>query len=306
MRLLLALALVPVLVAAVPAGPDPVPRDAYGALFEAAGQRPLVAFLELHGSTEQHTFLRSLVRRPEFGRAYDDIVVEFGSARYQVTIDRYVRGERVPRTSLSLVWRRTTQDSGVWNAPEYEQFFRAVRQANQRKPPAERVRVLLGDPPIDWRRIRTRRCPRSRTPACLDYWIERRGIHYAGVVLRKVLGRGRKALLVAGAFHLVRQPAGEAFQNETSLIERRRPGSIFVVLPHGRFEGSDADELERRLRSWPRPSLAQLRGTWLGGMPVSVEWLFSRAACGPFGPCKPTPGRLEERADALLVLGPPA
>lgn len=298
---LAALVLVPAAVAAIPPGAEPRPRDAHAAILEQG--RPLVAFLETHGSSEQHAFLRALVRRPEFGRAYDDVVVEFGSARYQVTVDRYVRGEPVPLSSLSLVWRRTTQDSGVWNDPVYEQFFRAVREGNEGKPPAERVRVLLGDPPIDWRRIRTRMCPRRRTPGCLDYWIERRGPHYAGVVLRKVLARGRRALLVAGAFHLVRQPAGEGFRNETALIERARPGAIFAVLPHGRSEGPDADELERRLRTWPRPSLAPLAGTWLGQVPAGSEWLFSSGGCGPFARCQPLPGRLEERVDALLVLG---
>lgn len=286
----------PAALAAIPPGAEPQPRDAFAAILEQ--NRPLVAFLELHGSGEQHAFLRSLVGRPEFGRAYDDIVVEFGNARYQVTIDRYVRGERVPRSSLSLVWRRTTQDSGVWNAPEYEEFFRAVRQANRGKPPDERVRVLLGDPPIDWRRIRSRNCPRRRTPTCLDYWIERRNTHFAGIVLRRVLARGRRALLVAGAFHLVRQPSGAGFQNETALIERERPGSIFAVLPHGRFEGPDGEELERRLRGWPRPGLARLGGTWLGRMPASTEWIFGAAGQ------ESVPGLLEDRADALLVLGP--
>ena len=297
MRLVLALALVPVLVGAVPEGPDPVPRDAYAALFEAAGQRPLVAFLEEHGSARQHAFLRSLVARPEFGRAFDDVVVEFGSARYQVTIDRYVRGERVPRSSLSRVWRRTTQVSGVWNDPAYEAFFRAVQRANVGRPPAERIRVLLGDPPIDWRRIRTERCPRRPRPSCLEYWLGRRGEHYANVALNKVLARGRRALLIAGVFHLIRPPADQPW-NETAIIERRHPGAVFTVLPHYLFGGPDSEELERRIQRWPVPSLALTRGTWLGALPA-------RFAFGD-GPISETPllgGRLDDRMDGYLYLG---
>ena len=182
MRLALALLLFApaVAAAAIPPGPDPTPVDAYAGVLRQFGQRPLVAFLETHGSAQQHGFLRELVSRPDFDA---DVVVEFGSARYQVTIDRYVRGERVPLSSLSRVWRRTTQDSGVWNDPIYAQFFRVVRAANLKRAPERRIRVLLGDPPIDWRRIKTRSCPRRPRPSCLEYWIGRRGEHFASVVL---------------------------------------------------------------------------------------------------------------------------
>jgi hypothetical protein len=297
MRLLLALALVPLLVGAAPADPDPVPRDAYGALIEAAGQRPLVAFLETHGSSQQHEFIRSLVARPEFGRAFDDVVVEFGNARYQVTIDRYVRGERVPRTALSRIWRRTTQVSGVWNHPAYEAFFRAVRRANVGKPPAERIRILLGDPPIDWRRIRTTMCPRRPRPTCLEYWIGRRGEHYANVALNKVLARGRRAFLIAGAFHLVRPPADRPW-NETAIIERRHPGAIFTVKPHEVFGHPERAEFERRIERWPVPSLALTRGTWLGALSPVVGFGFDPTFTHPL-----LVGRLEDRMDGYLYLG---
>jgi hypothetical protein len=251
--------------AAVPPGAEPVPVDGRTGIL--AAPRPLVAFLETHGSEEQHRFLRSLVEDDRFGRAFDDVVVEFGSARYQVTIDRYVRGERVSAASLARVWTRTTQTSGVWNAPVYRDFFAAVRRANLQRPPEERVRVLLGDPTIDWRRIRRAGCPRRPGRDCLDWWIGRRNEHYARVVLDKVLARGRRALLIAGAFHLVRPPAGP-FANETALIERARPGSVYAVKPHERFGGPDAEELERRVSRWPAPALVDVRGTWLGAVPA--------------------------------------
>lgn len=289
------LALLAVLgLAAIPPGSEPVRVDGPTGVFVAAARQPLVAFLETHGSAAQHQFLRSLVADERFGQAFDDVVVEFGSARYQVTIDRYVRGETVSAASLARVWTQTTQRSGVWNHPIYQEFFAAVRRANLRRAPAERVRVLLGDPPIDWRRIRTTTCPRRRGPTCLDWWIGRRTEHYARVVLEKVLARGRRALLVAGAFHLLRPPAGQAW-NETALIERRYPGSVYAVKPHEFFGGPDREELERRVSTWLAPALAELRGTWLGAVPAAQA----------FGDPPPAlPGRLEERVDAYLVLGP--
>jgi hypothetical protein len=297
--------------AAIPRGPDPIPVDPYSALLVQFQRQPLVAFLETHGSAAQHRFLRSLVARPEFGKTVDAVVVEFGSARYQVTIDRYVRGERVPLSSLSRVWMRTTQTSGVWNDPVYRDFFRAVRAANAGRPPGERIRVLLGDPPIDWHRIRSSTCPRRQRPSCLEYWIARRGQHYASVVLDKVLARGQRALLIAGAFHLIRPPAGHAW-NETGILERRQPGSVFAVKPHDGFGGNDWEELERRVRRWPVPSLALVRGTWLGALDASLAFSTGQTLCArPGEPLRPCPnpllaGRLEERIDAYLVLGLPA
>jgi hypothetical protein len=281
----------------VPPGPDPVPVDPYRALVRQFDERPLVAFLETHGSTEQHGFLRELVARPEFGRAVDAVVVEFGNARYQVTIDQYIRGERVPLSSLSRVWMRTTQTSGVWNDPIYREFFRAVRTANAGRPPDERIRVLLGDPPIDWRRIRTSWCPRRPRPTCLEYWIGRRTEHYASVVLDKVLARGQRALLIAGAFHLVRPPAERPW-NETGIIERRHPGTVFTVKPHEAFGGPDAAELDRRLAAWPVPSLAVTGGTWLGALPPGVAFGAEPGDSHPL-----LSGRLEDRIDGYLVVG---
>ena len=192
---------------------------------------------------------------------------------------------------------RTTQTSGVWNDPIYREYFAAVRAANARKPAAERVRVLLGDPPIDWRRIRTVSCPRRPRPSCVDYWIGRRNTHYAGVVRHKVLARTRRALLIAGASHLVRPPPG-APQNETGIIESRHPGSVFTVKPHERFSGPDREELERRIARWPQPALAVTRGTWLGALPTGAV----------FGVDGPTDhpllgGPLERAVDGYLSLG---
>ena len=60
----------------------------------------------------------------------DDFVVEFGNARYQDTVDRYVSGMRVKPAQLRRVWRDTTQ-VGSWDSPMYAAFFKAVRRGNR-------------------------------------------------------------------------------------------------------------------------------------------------------------------------------
>ena len=50
-----------------------------------------------------------MVRDPRITTVVNDIVVEFGNARYQDVMDRFVRGEEVPPEALRRVWEDTTQ-----------------------------------------------------------------------------------------------------------------------------------------------------------------------------------------------------
>jgi Tol biopolymer transport system component len=258
-------------------GDELVAAEGHTAVVEQFARVPLVAFGEEHHDAQQHAFLRSLVEHPAFPGAVDDIVVEFGNARFQRLMDRWiVRREKIPLRRVSRAWLETTQ-RGVWAAtPLYRQFFQTVRRVNGQLPRAQRIRVLLGDPPIDWRKIRSSRD--------LDPWIGRRNSHYARVVERQVLARGRRALLIAGAAHFLRY----GIPNETALLEARHPGVLSVVLPVGSWPAGLAD----RLPDAPAPWLASLAGTTVGALPAST---FLGEGTRP----------LASLADSLLYLPPP-
>jgi hypothetical protein len=173
----------------------------------------------------------------------------------------------------------------------YEQFFRNVRSLNRGLAREQRIRVLLGDPDVDFARIRSaadrHRLPRPGT----------RETFYAGVVEREVLAKGRHALLVIGSDHLRR---GEHANdnphqpNVGTLLEHRHPGDLFIVdaLPFNERDGDEVhDRVEDVLRSSPRPSLATLEGTWLGAQPMTYRALEDGLTYG-------------EQVDAVLWLGP--
>jgi hypothetical protein len=82
-----------------------------------------------------------------------DIVVEFGNGRFQPVVDRYLAGEHVTRDELARAWRDTTQISGIFDLPMYEAMLTTVRDVNASLPSARRLRVWLGDPPIDWSQV---------------------------------------------------------------------------------------------------------------------------------------------------------
>lgn len=215
------------------------------ALFEGA---PLVGLAEPHRRRELHEFLLALVDHPRFGAVVDDIVVEFGNALFQPVMDRYLTGEEVAPAELRRAWRDTGQWL-VWDSPLYAHFFERVRAANLARPPEERVRVLLGDPPIDWTAVTDAKGYRA---------FAERDEHFAALVEREVLARGRRALLVTGAAHLeLHGPLDGAPRapSAAARIAQRDPGALAVVwtLP------ADS-ELARRLGFESAPALRELRG----------------------------------------------
>jgi hypothetical protein len=284
---------------------DPVPVDAVDGILAAFSSFPLVALGETHRLQEESDFLTALLHHPAFPDTVDAVVVEFGNALHQPLVDRFVAGEPVANATLRPVWRDVVGSLyGMLDAPMYEQFFRTVRALNRRLPPTKRLRVLLGDPPVDWARA-------TRTED-VQPWLGRRDEHYAEVVTREVLDRGGRALLVAGASHFFRisefdPRAGVVVQR----LERQQPGTSFVALPHCGFaETPEFVALEARLAAWPVESLARLEGTWLGA--VDARDVLGAGTVAEWGGFTGRDGQpvervtLEDIVDAYLYLGPRA
>ena len=240
---------------------NPKPIKAVDALINAFDRYPLVALGEAHWSQTEHEFVYSLIKHPDFANKVNDIVVEFGNALYQPIMDRYIAGETVARTELRQVWRNTTQVAMMLDAPIYERFFATVRAVNQTLPKQKQLRVLLGDPPIDWDAIKS---GADLKPAMFN-----RDVHCANVIGKEALDKGRKALLFYGGAHLIRQRP--MIPNITIEVEKRHPGAVFVVMPHLGF-GERNEELEKRLESWPKPGVALVKNTWLGDLDPGVAY----------------------------------
>src|SRR3982751_1343382 len=105
-----------------------VPVEAIGGIVAAFRTHRLVGLSEgPHGNIEGHRFRLSLIRDSRFSAIVNDIVVEFGSARYQSVMDRFVRGDSVDDEVLRHVWEDTTNVNPGWDRPIYKEFFQAVR-----------------------------------------------------------------------------------------------------------------------------------------------------------------------------------
>ena len=201
-------------------------RPAAEAIGAVLHRHRIVLVGEIHGWRAEHRLLRGLLERAAIEGGATDVVVEFGNARHQALVDRYVAGAEV---DVARAWRETTQ-GGVWDAPDYAAFYAAVRAHNTRHP-ARPLRLVLGDPPYR---------PEATPPTQLDFWVLQRDIHFAHVIQREVVARGRRALVVAGDGHVRRRADGAP--TLTNLLE----GAACATDPASAAAGIDwCDDLRR-------------------------------------------------------------
>ena len=218
---------------------EPTPEPAVRAILAAFDKYEVVGMPEAHGMKDVDDFILSLIRNPAFAEKVNDIEVECGNSLYQPVLDRYIAGEDVPFTEVRKVWRNTTQPmcdgSGF-----FEQFFPLVRAINQKLPPGMRLRVLAGDPPIDWDQVKSLQDFRKH----ID-----RTASIASVMEKEVLSKHRKALMLFGTFHLFHGQES----NAVSIYEKDYPNLTFVVSELGIFDTGLARSVERPIRNLADP-----------------------------------------------------
>jgi hypothetical protein len=284
------------------------PKPAIEAILAAFNRYEVVGMSEAHRNKDEDDFILTLIRTPAFMNKVNDIVVECGNSLYQPILDRYIAGEDIPVAEVEKVWRNTTQPmcntSGF-----FQEFFPLVRAINRQLPPERRLRVLAGDPPIDWDQIKS-----EKDVGTYDGAYDRNQ-NIASVMEKEVLSKHRKALMLFGINHLMHESAdgGPQDRNAVQIYEKDYPNRTFVIRDLEGLEDVDSPSmLSSPFANWQIPSLVLLKGTWLGALPLA-RFLSSRRAIKldnnctasifyPDGPNKPT----EKFVDALLYLGPPS
>ena len=263
-------------------------------------------FGEAHGDKQEYQWLCRLVNAPGFTDRVDDIVVEFGNARYQNAMDRYVAGENVPFNQVQKAWRNMVA-SVPPVSPVYGWFYRAAREANLKHRDHHQIRLLMGSPPADWDKI--------KTASDLAPYEAEREQWYMQVVKDEVLAKHHRALLIMGAGHFLRGRA-QAMQDEL-LIQQHRPvpplntaqfgpgyiegqlrdaGADPYLIVLGSNVIDDQGDVDKRFDSWPTPVVVSLSGNWVGDLPTQPVVSDGSAPA--------TPLTLAEEADAMLYVAP--
>lgn len=261
---------------------NPSPKNATEAVLQAFETHDIVMLGEIHWSKQEYQWLDSLVANPEFADRVDDIVMEFGNSLYQKSVDRYIAGEAVPIENVQRAWRNVL---GLGPPPPiYGYLYKAVRETNMRRHGKHQMRVLCGDPYINWDKVKTQ--------DELGPFLGHRDQWYAQVVKDEVLAKHHRAFLIAGSAHFLREQGDGYIEPEL-----RRVGAKTFVILAGTNAVKGFDDLDHRFDSWPVPSIALLNGNWVGellAIPVisgGTEGIDSHL-------------KLKDAADALLYLGP--
>jgi hypothetical protein len=277
-----------------PAGAEPIPEPAIPAILAAFDKYEVVAMPQGHGMQDLNDFIFSLIRTPAFSEKVNDIEFECGNSLYQPILDRYIAGEDVQFTEVQKVWRKMGQPA-CGASGFVEQFFPLVRALNRKLAPGRRLRVLAGDSPVNWDQIKS-------TEDVIR--LVHRDASIASVMEKEVILKHRKALMLYGTFHLLHGMGGSA----VSIYEKDYPNLTFVISELGAFDTDLPTLSSSPLATWPIPSLALAKGTWLGALDLGhfippptmidqdchVQHEFPKALQKP----------MEAYVDAFLYLGP--
>ena len=274
---------------------EPVAEPAIPAILAAFDTYDLVGMPAGHGLKDLDDLILTLVRDPAFPKKVNDIEIECGNSLYQDVLDRYTSGADVPFREVQKVWRNTSQPQCGLSGFD-EQLVALVRAINRKLPREKALRVLGGDPPLDWDQIKTAEDLHKAVLAL------RRDTSIASVIEKEVLAKHRKALMLMGSYHLL-HGAGA-----TGMTETKHPNATFVISELGTFGANAADASKTPFATWPIPALAAIKGTSLGKLGLR-EFLppptIIDQDCNPHtdftGPLRKP---VEELFDAVLYLVP--
>lgn len=240
----------------------------------------VVLFGEMHDAKLNYEFRLALLKYPRFADTVQDFVIESGNSLYQETLDDFIlKLKDVPPQDLRPVWRNTTMPTGVWDPPIYEAFIRAVREVNAARPPDKRIRLLAGDPPIDWRTV--------ATGDDFQKFLAQRDEAPFMIIDREVLRKGRKALVIYGGAHLIK---AEGRKTIRTLLEETYPGKTYSLIPWS-VRYNPVDVFQGIPGVGAAPAFLRLDGPeWAG---VTAKKIFRYLPDRPVG----------EIMDAILYLG---
>ncbi len=240
--------------------------DPIGYIRRSLQEYPIVCLAEGgHQAEEPHQFLRRVLSDKTILEIVDVVIVEFAAARHQSVLDAYIRGEEVPFSELSKVWRDTGQSPrSPWDSPLYFELLGLIRGGNRTLPPGKRVRVVAGDPPIYWERISTK--------AEYERAVIPRDPFVASLAIQHAFDLGQKVLIIFGGAHLPKVPVGPDDDPRNSLsyrILKKHPGALRVI----EFLDPDNLGIGDRGRDLIRDKIYVTANTWVGG--IRADRFFS-------------------------------
>ena len=133
------------------------------------------------------------------------------------------------------------------------------------------MRVVCGDPYIDWEKVKDREG--------IGPFLANREQWYAQVVKDEVLAKHHRALLIMGGGHFERSADGPDFIEK----ELRAAGATTFVILFGTNAVGEYDQLDKRFDTLRVPALIPLKGTWAGDLVADAVLSGGTAPPDPAG-----------------------
>ena len=228
--------------------------------------------------------------------------MEFGNSLYQKSVDEYVSGKDVPLEKVEKAWLNTVGALGP-PSPVTASLYKAVRDANMKRRGKHQMRILCGDPYIDWDKVKDMRD--------VGPYLSHRDDWYAQVVKDEVLARHHRALLIMGSMHFLRNYQVGPMK-ATIEPELRQAGAKTWLILAGTNTPTDYDHPDHRFDGWKPPVIIPATG-WVGEL--AAQPLMEGGQDDMVINMKDESGKqiqkpsflepkLKDGADALLYLGP--
>jgi hypothetical protein len=211
-----------------------------------------------HGTLQNHKFIRQLFGNNKFNHTVQYVIFEFLNQDYQNTIDSYIDGRNVSLTDLRLSWRNSTQaHSTNFEKPVYSKLLATIRLINLTLPKSKKIRVLAGDPSINWGKINS----------INDYFraISQRDVLPAKLAIRYGIDSSKKVLLIYGGEHLTKisdEKQDSTFWTITFHINKRYPGTIYTIGAH------NSENYPNKRINYPLNSIINLSDNPLGSLQI--------------------------------------
>lgn len=284
--------------------------DATSFVIRSFDDYDVVGIGESHWLQEQHDWIISLIKTPEFRVKTQHIVIEFANAFYQNLIDDYVLHLKpLDYKEIAVIWQNTcVSPFQTWDGYVYRRFFETVREINSQLPFEKRIRIIAGDAPINWTQVRS---ANDVTPYLTDR------DRYAYSVIKKLLEHKNKFMIIYGSMHLFKNlvpnpelpitPPSFATNNIASYIQSEFPNRtiFFMVYVGNQNEGfkNEIEHIYEQLSKLQKNSIYILKDSPLANL--SSDIFLPKPANNFPSPVIIKGGTLSNMADGILFFGKP-
>jgi len=212
-----------------------------------------------HHLENSHQFFQKMFDNKKIQEMINIVIIEFANINYQDILDRYIFGEEVPLNELRKVWRESTQCTGRFGeAHVYFELLKKIRTVNLSLPEKNKIRVLGGDPPIDWKTIRLLEDYNKSN--------SQRDIYPASLAIEYGINRSMKVLVLYAEYHITKiaDKSVSGHPSITAYVNDKYPGvmKVIAVLDPHEFQ------LEEQAKHCPLYSIIDFETGEVGDLPA--------------------------------------